>query len=240
MKNERMETARRQYPLWILGAVCLLSAGSWLGSVYGLPVRNVLSMEGMRWCVANVDANFHASYADRTVLLLLSAGMCQESGVTACVRQLLHDAPHRLTLRQRRAVQFTLLSAALMLAAGAGVVLMPESPLLSVTGHYEGSPLQHNLAALLLLLLFALSLIYGMLSGRFTSVPDALASSVQLLSRMSYCFAGILAAAQLVCLVGFVFPLEGTLSCLTPLLGGALYGCPLLLEFLAGRKGGAR
>ena len=232
MKSKFVDTLRLRYPIIMLIFIGILSAFSWVGSIYGLPVRNLLSFDGLRWCIMNMNANFRASYSDSIILLLLGVGICQESGILMYFRTLTKIRTHRLSLRQRRAFQFTLLFLFLLLALFVYIVLVPESPILSVAGGFEKSPLQFNLFPLVLLNLYILSLVYGLMSGRFQSAADVVTSSTQLLSRMAPCFFSLLLAAQFQCFLRYVCPQLEALPFFIPSFVAILYGIPIVLDFI--------
>lgn len=146
---------------WVLSllacvAVCLLPA-SWLLSAFGMPCRSLISDEGLRWLFHHLPGLATTPLTACTLIYAMAAGALQ-----LCIRI------HRQGTQPFALL--TTLAAALLLFSLLGLAtLMPQSPLLGITGGLWPSPLMHGLPFVCGLSLLALSLVYAAAAGRLAT-----------------------------------------------------------------------
>ena len=119
---------------------------SWIGSGYGWTgVQNLLSIDALRWMLRHVEENFmYSSAFAMACMLFFGFGLVVHSG--------LGDALHRLVLqdkilsrKQKRALALAGLTALIYSSLCCLLVWGPWGILRSVTGMFEGSPLQDGI-----------------------------------------------------------------------------------------------
>ncbi len=185
------------FVLFLIASI-VLAFFSWIGSIYGLDVQNLLSAEGVRWGVSHLTANFkQVPFAD-LLLMLLTISMLVESGLFIVFRK-------RTSLKQRRALQLS----TLLLAMGVLLLLLaafvPHSILLSCWGTYQGSAIQQGLYPLLMLLVMLVAAFYGYLSGTFSSLTDVLRGATRLPALMAPSLPVLFVSSQLMGSINYVF-----------------------------------
>lgn len=221
----------KYFPLLYLLGILVLAIVSWIGSVYGLDVHNLLSGEGLRWCVSNVLANFRHAPLAEILLALLALGILTESGFCRTLIDFLH--PHHslrdISLKRQRAFQLSLLAVILCIALTLSLTFFNNSLLLSAFGTFVGSALQHGLFPLLLLLLMVVGVVFGTTSGRFLTAADLIHAAGWLLSRVADYFLTLFLAAQLVGCLTFVLPTPAGHAAPMMLVSAILYLVPLIL-----------
>lgn len=196
MKNSRWSVYH--LTLGTLLAGLLLMIGSWIGSLCDLPVRSMLSAEGIRWILQNLLPNVEASPWFTFFILVVGLGVLRESGLVPACRQLLwrwHRSPV-LSRKRRQALFLAGLSLLFYLLLIGWATFSRYEILLGVTGTLERSPF---LAGWPLLLAIALGLpggIYGLASGKFQGLLDLICSLSSLLLPMAGFFVYLFGMAQ--------------------------------------------
>lgn len=157
----------------IICAIAGVSLFSWIGSIYGLPVHNVLSIDGVRWVLRHAVPAFIDSPLGSLLTLFFALGLAGYSGLFTALRRLLtlrrgHPLAECLSLRQRRALVLSLSVAVLYTLLLLIGIWGPQGILLGVTGTLAHSPFTEGLVVLLSLGLGLTALIYGFFSGRLS------------------------------------------------------------------------
>ena len=153
----------------------VLVVGSWLYAALNPEsgVRSLFSSEGIRWAFGGY---IHQMQSPLLVWLIL-AGMAYGSLRHSRLSQSFFSSRYR----QRVALRFSLGTLVLYLSLVAFFAFAPHAILLSVTGYLFPSAFSAALVPLLCFGVILMSVVYGVMSGSFPSVPsvfDALVSGI--------------------------------------------------------------
>lgn len=133
---------------------------SWMLAAFDIPVNSLLSDEGWRWTFTHgMDAFWN--YGLQFLILLLTT-----IGVLEYVITRSRGSIHRKALYASSFVALFLLCLLLMAA------LLPQSPLLSLTGGLRYSPFIYGLPMALCFIAIISSLIYGLMARCIQSLGD--------------------------------------------------------------------
>ena len=154
-------------------AELMLVLVSWLlSATIADGVRSLLSSEGIRWFVGSFVSMLSTPWLVWLVLLAMAGGCAWQSGVSS----VFVVPPPPRNYRQRIALRITLVFLILYIAAVLLLTAVPHAVLLSATGGLLPSPFSRAIVPIAAFGLLLMSVVYGWLSGRFTSVADILAS----------------------------------------------------------------
>lgn len=135
---------------------------SWVGSGYGWRgVQNLLSVDGVRWILRYAEENFmHSPALAAVCMLFFGCGLVVDSGLGDALGRLVeHD--RKLSRKQKRALIFSALAAGLYVGVCCVLVWGPWGILRSVTGMFEGSPLQDGFMVVISFGVGILGTVYG-------------------------------------------------------------------------------
>lgn len=177
-------------PYLLIGAMVALALFTWIGSEWGLPIRNLMSADGVRWFVSNILENIEEGPIVVILLLMMTIGSVQESGLWSFIRG-------GRSLKRRRAFSLTILVAAILTLLLFGLTVWGDGVLLSPFGTLKDSPLMAGLLGLVLIALIVLSNVFGYTSGRFSGMVDVITADVSVIRRLSHYFLGYVLAAEL-------------------------------------------
>jgi len=183
----------------LMSAQVLLMPVSWLLSA-AYPdsgIRSLLSGEGLRW--------FMGGYADLlstpllVCLLLLSMawGCLRLSGLLS----------PRASFREGRALMLTLLVLLVCMLVVVLLAFIPHAVLLSVTGRLWPSPFSAALIPLLAFIVMVSASVYGLTSGRFSSLQDVYEAWLGGLRAGAPLLLFYVLLVQLIVSARYVFPL---------------------------------
>ncbi len=151
---------------------------SWIGGLYELPVRNMLSPEGIRWVLQSMIPNVENSLWLVLFVLTMGVGVCMESGwFQACWFAVRSLSMTSVLSRKRR--QALLLSSLFLLVYVLVILFATFSRyeiLLGVTGTLYHSPFYIGMPFLVSLGMGLTGGIYGLASGKFREVSDVFRS----------------------------------------------------------------
>ena len=161
---------RRAYKYIVVGlgvAEVVLILVSWLLSATMTEgVRSLLSNEGIRWFFGHFSDFMLSPLLVWLVLLSMAGGALWRCGLLSLRRP--------LGFRELTALRFAIVLAVVFIAIVAVLTLMPHAILLSATGRLFSSPFSRALVPMLSCCVVAISLVYGVMSGRFPTFSDAL------------------------------------------------------------------
>lgn len=157
--------------LWV--SILVVVVGSWIGHLYGLPVRSLLGVEGVRWMLGHAPDIFLQSPLTGLITLSLGWGLAQYSGFFNAVWVMFgygtsSDKRSHLSLRGRRGVMLAvmaLLVYVLMICLG---LWGTDGVLLNVLGGWEQSAFFRAGFLLFSVALGLAGIIYGYSMGRFS------------------------------------------------------------------------
>lgn len=231
MKNKRWTCCWATLAVLIAG-VCLM-VGSWIGSLYELPVQNMLSAEGIRWTLQRLLPNVEASPWFTLFILVIGLGVLRQSGLVQAVRSSLSGwrRPMALSRKRRQALGLASLCFAFYVLALCFLTFSRHEMLLGITGTLARSPFMAGWP-----LLFAMGLIlpggvYGLASGTFRGIPDLLRSFSSLFAPMADFFVYLFCAAQFLGMFTYTC-LDAWLGIWMDVLSACLYYLPFVLDLL--------
>lgn len=207
MKNRHWDCSRAT--LGVMMASVLLVIGSWAGSLQELPVRNMLSPEGIRWFLQSLLSNAEASPWLTLFVLVLGLGVLRESGLVQAICQALafrQPGVGRLSRKRRQALVLALAFEVLYVVSLCIGTFSRHEILLGVTGTLERSPFLAGWPLLASVGLMLPGSIYGLASDKFRGLLDLLRSLSALFVPMAGFFVYLFCVSQLLgmfCYAGF-------------------------------------
>lgn len=147
--------------LFCLLSVCITFC-SWIGSGYGWHgVQNLLSVDGIRWILRHAEENFmYSSALGMACMLFFGFGLVVHSGLGDALHRLAsHDKI--LSRKQKRALALSGLSACMYVVLCCLLVWGPWGIVRSVTGMFDGSPLQDGFLVVISLGIGLSGIVYG-------------------------------------------------------------------------------
>ena len=167
--NSQGKTSRLgMFMLLLLIAETVLILLSWILSAMRVEgVRSLLSGEGVRWFFGHFTSMVASPWLACLVLMLVALGCLQKSG--------LFVQPHT-SYRDRMALRITVVFLVLYVGVILLLTAIPHAVLLSSTGSLFPSPFSRAIVPLAAFGLSLVSVVYGVMSGRFTTLSDILDS----------------------------------------------------------------
>lgn len=183
-------------------SLVVLMLASWIitSANPDLPMRSLLSSEGIRWLFGLSASHLANPVGVWLLLLSFTFGAVRESGVKELFRR-----DKQLTYRQRFALRLTLVEALLIVGGLLLLTVAPHAVMLGVTGTLLTGSFIHGAIPLLLLSITVMSLTYGMVSGTIVSLSkafDAMATGVR---AFAPAFVLYVFATELIASACFVF-----------------------------------
>ena len=154
----------------LAAALLLLILVSWFVTAAwpDLPMRSLLSSEGIRWLFGSFAQNLLTPLLAWLILGSVAYGTVVSSGLV--------ELRHPITFRQRSALQFVAIEALIFLAVLLLLTLIPQAPLLSATGLLFPSALSDGLVPFVCFSVTVMALTFGFTTGRFTTLRDMVRS----------------------------------------------------------------
>lgn len=177
----RMKSKLGWLVLVLLTAQLALILLSWVltAAFPELPIRSLLSSEGIRWFFGCFSDNQLSPLLVALIMVAMAAGACVSSRLYAAFRTRMKELAHgktadggRTALHYRERVGLRLALLELLVYAVIMLLLtaVPHAILLSVTGHLFPSAFSSSLIPSLSSVLVIMSLSYGVASGTVDSV----------------------------------------------------------------------
>ena len=168
--------------LFFLLLVCVVIC-SWLGSGFGWAgVQNLLSAEGIRWLLRNVEDNFILSPALSVVcILFFGCGLFVHSGLGDALYRLV-SRERKLSRKQKRALLLSGLVMGIYVNVCAFFAWGPWGIVRSVTGVLEGSPLVDGILCIISFGIGLTGMVYGFAVDNYRRDKDVF-------SGMAYMYA---------------------------------------------------
>ena len=147
----------------------LVILGSWFVTVVfpTLPVRSMLSSEGIRWFLGQYTSNLASPLLVWLVLAGMTYGALRSSGLS---RAIMHFS--NISYRQRFALKVVVAELILFAIVLFLMTFLPQAILLSVTGEFFPSSFSRSLIPIVCFLLTLFSITYGLINTSFTSLTD--------------------------------------------------------------------
>lgn len=154
--------------LVVLQLVLVMASWIMTAAMPELPMRSLLSAEGIRWFFGHFVENINSQVLVSIVLLAVAIGAVMFSGVAESLSGIVF---HRKTRYMERVA---LWAVAIELAIAVIVVILltsvPHAILLSVTGHLFPSSFSQSLIPIVSVTLLICSLSFGIVSGKLSSM----------------------------------------------------------------------
>ena len=171
--------------LVILFLYVVVVLSTWIGSIYGLPFRSMLTVEGIRWILYNSsNILLDASSFSEVLMILVGLGVFEKSGFWNILVMLLKPSSE-VSPRQMRAFLASMFILLLFLSLLLLGIYGSHGVLLGVTGKLQYSPFLTGLPMILSLVLNSMGVVCGYVSGQIVSVSDWVGGMTLLISRTS-------------------------------------------------------
>jgi len=223
----------RYIPVAYILAIVLLVILAWVGNIYDFDTRSLFTEEGVRWAITSPVRNLARSPLPQICFILMALGLLTQSGMGELLRRparrsTAQKSPNRLTLKQRRALQFTAITAILLILFFILLITQQKQILLSPLGTLPGSPLLHAILPIVALFFAVIGIVYGTACGLYNSLSDILSAAAFYFAHIPTYFITHLFAAQLIATIFYLFPN----SPIPHLPLQLLYYIPLLLHLI--------
>ena len=151
----------------------LVILGSWFVTVMfpTLPVRSLLSSEGIRWFLGQYTSNLASPLLVWLVLAGMTYGALRSSGLS---RAIMHFS--NISYRQRFALKVVVAELVFFAIVLFLMTFLPQAILLSVTGELFPSSFSRSLIPIVCFLLTLFSITYGLINASFSSLTDIFCS----------------------------------------------------------------
>lgn len=227
----------------ILGAsflVLLIIVGSWIGSLNNIPVRNMLSTEGVRWILKNIVNNVEASPFISLFILLTGFSILKASGFFRCFSLRKRKSYAFLGLSGKRLQAFLLATFFFIVYVGIVLVLTFSryEILLSITGGLERSPFLSALPFLIFVGCTVWGGIYGLASGVYQGLTDVVKGAISVPAQLTGYFIYVMIVSQLLAIwnysdIDVYMDIDSSVMTIT---GWILYYVPLFGLLVVRRK----
>ena len=185
------------FPVIFSLAIIVITVISWLGSVYGWQMNNLISENGLRWFIAYFMLNIKQAPWEYIILFSCTISIVKESDILNLKRK-------QIFLKQKRAYMFTVMMAGAIIIFMTVFMLMSGNMVLSAFGTFNNSPLQNGLVPIFLFFIILLSITFGYASGRFANFEEMIKASVNLIANIAGYFVTFIIAAQLFAIINYV------------------------------------
>lgn len=147
----------------------LVILGSWFVTVVfpTLPVRSMLSSEGIRWFLGQYTSNLASPLLVWLVLAGMTYGTLRSSGLSRAIMYF-----SNISYRQRFALKVVVAELVFFAIVLFLMTFLPQAILLSVTGELFPSSFSRSLIPFVCFLLTLFSITYGLINTSFTSLID--------------------------------------------------------------------
>ena len=147
----------------------LVILGSWFVTVVfpTLPVRSMLSSEGIRWFLGQYTSNLASPLLVWLILAGMTYGALRSSGLSRAIMYF-----SNISYRQRFALKVVVAELILFAIVLFLMTFLPQAILLSVTGELFPSSFSRSLIPIACFLLTLFSITYGLINASFRSQTD--------------------------------------------------------------------
>lgn len=151
----------------------LVILGSWFVTVVfpTLPVRSMLSSEGIRWFLGQYTSNLASPLLVWLVLAGMTYGALRSSGLSRAIMYF-----SNISYRQRFALKVVVAELIFFAIVLFLMTFLPQAILLSVTGELFPSSFSRSLIPFVCFLLTLFSITYGLINASFSSLTDIFCS----------------------------------------------------------------
>ena len=196
----KIKTILSRLALILILAQVVLVLVSWLLNVSmpDLPMRSLLSNEGIRWFFGHFTDSMLTPFLLWILLLSMAYGAVTQSGIHT-VFPLSH-----MNYRQRLGLHFSIVFFLVVLVVILLLTCMPHAILLSSSGALFPSSFSAAIIPLVAFVIICCSIIFGLVSGRFQNFQSAFSSLGMGVAKLAPFLPVYLLAAQLYASIRFV------------------------------------
>lgn len=191
---------------FLSGVILCVMLFSWIGSIYNLPIQNILNTDGVRWMLRHVIPNFANAPIGIIFILLLGSGIAYHAGVFSLWKYYLGNnvLPHNsLSLKQKRALVLTVVTIGFYCAFLVIGIYSPWAFLLGITGGLEHSPFVEGFCFLVSFGFALAGSIYGFVSGQMTKENDIMQGMSSLIIKLAPAFVLMFFTSQLLAIADY-------------------------------------
>lgn len=159
---------------------------SWVGSIYGwVGIQSLLSAEGLRWELRNVEDGFlHSPFLGTVLLMSFGVGLWIHSGLWILCKNLV-SRNRKPSRKERRALILSVTIGAIYALGCLVLVWGPWADVRSITGSLHHSPLADGAFCLLSLGLGGMAVVYAYATDAYNSDRDIVIGMSYGLIRLS-------------------------------------------------------
>lgn len=168
-----------------------------------LPLRSVLSNEGIRWFFGTLISNQANEILVCLILISFAVGALRGSGLWGALRTLFSST--RLSLQHQFAFRLVFAELLLFIVCVALLIALPHAVLLSVTGHLFPSPFSRSVIPVTSLFVVLASLTFGTASGNMPSLYDSYAAVLGETKTMAHILPVYFIIVEIYHTIAFVF-----------------------------------
>ena len=206
---------KNKYGAIALGLIVLqllIVFSSWLitAAFPEVNINSLLSGRGLRWFAGQFTNNLKSNMLVWLMLLSIDWGVYKTSGLHNILCKLLrrHYNFSELRYRERVGIRLVLFSFLCFIALSIVFTMLPEAPLLSVTGSLFPSSFSSGLVPALSLIVVVSSLSYGIACGKLKTLSEIYNSISSGLMFCSKLFPMYILLVQLFYIIVYVFNLR--------------------------------
>lgn len=157
--------------LLLLVAQFMLILCSWILNVAmpAMHVRTLLSSEGVRWFLSNFTSNMLTPLLIWIIIGSMSLGILNESKLYNDLKDIKEK---RLSYRSRHALILTVIGLIILITVISLISFTPHAILLGVTGNLFPGPFSKGIIPVIAFSTILLSILYGVASGRISSITQ--------------------------------------------------------------------
>ncbi len=219
-------------PLLLLLTLPLTAVLSWVLNIYtdGM-VKSLLGSDGIRWSVSNLISNLYYAPIAGVLVFLVCTSVLFESGLMGTLLTVIHERKWKkstLSLKQRRALMFTLGLFELIIVLFIILLFFPGSILFTAFGSFESSALDRGWTGIVAFILIVLGNVFGYASGKLVTKSDFMLAHTSFISKCAGYFVTLFLSAEVIAVIKYTGLLGDGASIV---LSWILYYVPLFFYF---------
>lgn len=210
--------------LTVVALLVLLVIVSWILCIYSDSINGLLTPHGMRWLTSHCVSNYCSVPLGEILLGLIGFGSLAESDILKLFNG-------HISLKQKRALQTTLIIVAIVLGIFSTFLFLPNAVLLSAFGTISNSPFSKGLYGLVVCLSILIANVYGYTSGKFVTLEDFINAHSSFIKKAGFYFIFVFFSSQFVQCLDYtnILLLFGDDGMILEIIRCIMYYMPLIL-----------